>query len=315
MTLWLAAAGVALVPVLLGGEVAARLDSARWTRRHPRAALVSWQAMGLAAGLGAVGIGLVAAVGPLAAIFPHGMHVLARQLLDGNGLHGLGPGHMAALAWSAGLIVWLVAHTIRMTAKVVREQRRLRLMVDVVGEHSAELDAYVLPDSRPVAYCVPGRRARVVLSQGTLDLLDERQLGAVLAHERAHARGHHDLVLLPFLAFARAFPWLPAAKIARRAVPLLLEMLADDRAKRRHGEAILAETLVRMATAISGQVTAGAPALAEVGALDRVERLLRRHPHGARWAPLVVYPAAGMLVSGPLAVLMAPLLCLTVWPA
>jgi hypothetical protein len=50
-----------------------------------------------------------------------------------------------------------------------------------------------------------------------------------------------------------------------------------------------------------------------VGALDRVERLVRDRPRTARWTPWIAYCAAGVLVSGPVAVFVAPLLCLTVW--
>ncbi|MFC5822467.1 M56 family metallopeptidase [Nonomuraea insulae] len=307
MTVWLVAAGVALAPIALGG----RLAAAPWTYRHPRAALVLWQASCLAGGLGAVGIGLVAAVAPLAAVFPHGAHTLASQIVNGHGLNGLGPLHIAALAWSAGLIVWLLVHTTRVTVKTIAQQRRQRLLVDVVADHSPVYDAYVLPSRERVAYCLPGRRKRVVLSQGTLDLLSPQELEAVLGHERAHARGRHDLVLLPFIALARAFPWLPAARTARETVPTLLEMIADDHARRTHGEYVLARTLVRMA---SPQLDDGAGtfALADAAVAERVFRLLRHHER-PRWVPAAAYSAATLLLSGPFAVLLAPLLCITVW--
>ncbi|NRQ34682.1 M56 family metallopeptidase [Nonomuraea sp. NN258] len=311
MIVWLVAAGVALAPIAFGGQVARRLAAAPWTYRYPRAALALWQASCLAGGLGAAGVGLVAAVAPLAAIFPHGVHTLVRQIANGHGLDGLGPLHVAALAWSVGLIAWLLAHTIKVTVKTVARQRRQRLLVDVVAEHSPVHDAYVLPSRERVAYCLPGRRARVVLSQGTLDLLDPRELQAVLGHERAHARGRHDLVLLPFIALAQAFPWLPAARAARESVPLLLEMIADDHARRAHGGLLLARTLVRMASPARDD-GAATFALADAAVAERVTRLLRRHER-PRWVPAAVYSAATLLLSGPFAVLVAPLLCITVW--
>ncbi|RJL30042.1 M56 family metallopeptidase [Bailinhaonella thermotolerans] len=310
MTVWLAAAGVALVPILLGRHASAWLTGP-WASRCPRAALVLWQAVGLGGGLGAAALGLIAAVAPLAAAFPHGMHTLARQVLDGAGLAGLGPGHLAALAWSAGLILWLLTHTVRITVKTVAEQRRQRLLVDVLAEHSPVHDAYVLPAAEPVAYCVPGRRARVVLSRGTLELLGARELRAVLSHERAHARGRHDLVLLPFIALAKAFPWLPAARAAREAVPLLLEMLADDRARRAHGPLPLARALVEMA---APPAAAGTLALADAGVADRVRRLLADAGPRPGWIPAAAYSGAGLLLGGPAAVLLAPLLCVLLWP-
>ncbi|MET8054337.1 MULTISPECIES: M56 family metallopeptidase [unclassified Streptosporangium] len=313
MIVWLVAAAVALVPLLAGGRIAERLAGAGWTHRCPRAALVMWQAIGLAGGLGAVGIGLVASVAPLAAVFPHGAHTLIRQILDGRGLDGLGPAHIVALVWSAGLIGWLSLHTVRAAVRTVRAQNRQRLLVDVAADPSVLHDVYVLPGARPVAYCIPGRRARIVLSTGTLDLLDAEETEAVLGHERAHAAGRHDLLLLPFLALAQAFPWLPAASTARRVVPVLLEMLADDQARRVHGELPLARALVRMAAPAAGPAAAGSLALADTAVVHRVERLLRGRPQQPGWVPAIAYCAAGLLLSGPLAVLVAPVLCITIW--
>ncbi|SDL27946.1 M56 family metallopeptidase [Nonomuraea jiangxiensis] len=309
MIAWVVAAGVALLPVLLGDRAARRLAGAAWTHRCPRAALVLWQAIGLSAGLGAVGLGLVGAVAPLAAVFPHGGHTLALQIAGGDGLEGLGPVHLLALTWSVGLMSWLLLHTARITTGTIRERHRQRLLVDVVADHSPVHDAYVLPVAEHVAYCVPGRHRRIVLSRGTLDLLAPQELQAVLAHERAHARGHHDLALLPFVALERAFPWLASVRTARQAVAVLVEMIADDHACRARGPLPLARALVRMASA-GPRPGPAMPALADAGLVERLQRLLgeRGQP---RWVPAAAYSTAGLLVSGPMAVLVAPLVCIT----
>lgn len=310
MIAWLVAAGMALLPVALGDRTARALARATWAHRCPRAALVLWQAGGLAAGLGAVSLGLVAAVAPLAAVFPHGMHTLVRQIVRGQGLDGLGPLHLLALAWSAGLMSWLFIHTVRVATKTIRERRRQRLLVDVVADHDPAHDAYILPVADHVAYCVPGRNRRIVLSQGTLDLLTAQELEAVLGHERAHARGHHDLALLPFVALAHAFPWLACTGTARQAVAVLLEMIADDHACRAHGELPLARALVRMAACEPGAGVATF-ALADAGVVERLQRLLTERSQ-SRWVPAAAYSTAGLLLSGPLAVLIAPLICITI---
>ncbi|GAA2778767.1 M56 family metallopeptidase [Nonomuraea dietziae] len=82
------------------------------------------------------------------------------------------------------------------------------------------------------AYCVPGLRSHVVVSSGTLALLSHDELTAVLAHESAHVRERHDLVLLPFGALRRALPWSKVVRDAQAQVELLVEMAADDRARR-----------------------------------------------------------------------------------
>jgi hypothetical protein len=54
----------------------------------------------------------------------------------------------------------------------------------------------------------------------------------VLAHERAHLRARHDLVLIPFTSLRRAFPRSRVIAHSYRTVALLVEMMADDHALR-----------------------------------------------------------------------------------
>jgi Zn-dependent protease with chaperone function len=67
-----------------------------------------------------------------------------------------------------------------------------------------------------------------VLSSGVVTELDGDQLAAVVAHERAHLRERHHLLLLPFVAWEAALPVLPAAARAHAGVRELVEMRADD---------------------------------------------------------------------------------------
>ena len=63
----------------------------------------------------------------------------------------------------------------------------------VTGFARAGHEVRVLDGALPLAYCVPGREPRVVLSDGVLQTLDREQVDAVLAHERAHLRHRHEL--------------------------------------------------------------------------------------------------------------------------
>ena len=91
--------------------------------------------------------------------------------------------------------------------------------------------ALVVDHPAAAAYCVPGLRSAIVISAGALDLLDQAELAAVLAHERAHLRDRHDLVLLPFTALLSAFRWSAQPAGRHGAVALLVEMHADDCAR------------------------------------------------------------------------------------
>jgi Zn-dependent protease with chaperone function len=160
----------------------------------------------------------------------------------------------------------------------------------------------VLEHGHPFAYCLPGQHGPVVVSSAALRRLDGGQLGAVLAHERAHQAGrHHRLVLLARLLRV-GFPWLPAARLAAQAVTMLVELAADDAAARAHGRRQVAAALAALGDAAVPTAALGA---AVGSATERVSRLLTPRRQGG--APTLV---AGLLLLGlPLA---APLLAVVV---
>ena len=141
-----------------------------------------------------------------------------------------------------------------------------------------------------------------MLSAGTLSRLSPSQLHAVLAHECAHLRGHHHLMLAGAAALARAFPAVPLLARAAAELAVLAEMTADDAAARRHDPADLAAVLVTLAGAgiSTTALTAGGPA-----AIARIQRLL------AQPAPPGLPVRAVRLAAG-LATLMIPVVITSV---
>jgi len=98
-----------------------------------------------------------------------------------------------------------------------------------------------------VAIAVPGRRAEILLSSAMTDVLSPAQLRAVLAHEYAHLRHHHGLVVRIAELNALVLPRRLAAGAAlRRATLLLVELIADDVAARQAGAPALAGALRRI---------------------------------------------------------------------
>ena len=86
-----------------------------------------------------------------------------------------------------------------------------------------------------------------MLSQGVLDALPPDQLSAVVAHEHAHLRGRHDLLLEFFSVAHEAVPRPLHSDAALAEVSLLIEVLADRAAVRRSGEVATARALVALA--------------------------------------------------------------------
>jgi Zn-dependent protease with chaperone function len=304
MTAAIALAGLALA---LAWPVPTMLAGATWTRSAPRAALVLWQAVGLAGGLAGIGAGLALGVAPLGRDPLAGLRVLAAQLPAGRPPAGLGPLNLLGLAWALLVGGWLSAALACSLAVTLRSRACHRRMVDLVARpHPAVADpaARVLDHPAAVAYCLPGvLHPRVVLSAGVLRLLSGRELACVLAHERVHLHARHDLVVLPFAALAAALRWLPWPRQARDAVAALVEMLADDQACRNHDRRVLAAALVRVGTA--EPLPAGALPAGEHAVVARVRRLLEPATPPPAWVP-GVYLLAAVVLASPAVLLAAP---------
>jgi beta-lactamase regulating signal transducer with metallopeptidase domain len=289
------------------------LAGARWPRRSPAAAILLWQALGLGWGLAAVGT--LAALGTACARVgvAYGALSLASRVLQGQSVAG-GILGLRLLALLAGLLLLLLLCWILLAASagVLRARRRQRVLLSLLAHGDPKVPgALVVDHPAATAYCVPGLRSRIVVSAGALDLLDQAELAAVLAHERAHLRERHDLVLLPFTALLRAFRWSSVACEAHDSVSLLVEMLADDRALRHRSARELATALLRFGAAGGWQAPVGALAVAgrvaECQVAVRVSRLLRPAPRLRAPALVLVGVLAAATVAIPAACLAMPL--------
>ena len=153
---------------------------------------------------------------------------------------------------------------------------------------------------QPLAYCLPGIRQRVVLSEGVVSRLSRDELVAVIAHERAHLRARHDLVLEAFIALHEAFPRFVRSSSALGSVELLVEALADDQAVRATAPTTLGRALVACADAVAPR---GAMAVGGPTTLTRVHRL--RHDRAPIWLVTIAY-------SGAIAILVVPTLAVAI---
>lgn len=231
-----------LITAILLAALAPRM-MARWTwlRRSPRAALYLWQSMALAGVLSAL------AAGPVAMI-----EVISR------GERGVAFGvAMIAVVASGFTLSRLVIHGHLVGRRLRGARREQRTLVDLVGTHH-DRRTRIVPHESVMAYCVPGLRQRVVLSEGTLRSLPTNQLDAVLAHERAHLRERHDLVLEFFTVLHLAAPDRLRAPQALHEVRLLVEVLADRSARKVAGDVHLGRALISLAGAPHPAATLGA---------------------------------------------------------
>ena len=270
-----------ILAVLLAGPVPALLARASWPLRAPRAAMVLWQAIALAAALSAFSAGIAIATRVLMP-GPDGRPTASVIGAEGRLGWPLWTIYMAVFALTVLIGARLMIAVLRLAIANRRRRAHHRMVVDLVdvGRDAAlaqscarTRDLRVLDVAQPLAYCLPGVRSRVVVSEGTLKTLDDAEVAAILSHERAHLRARHDLVLEAFTAAHAAFPRVVRSANALRAVQLLVELLADDAAVRATGRTPLARALVACA---SGRTPSGALAAGGASTVLRVRRLSGR---------------------------------------
>src|SRR6266566_3481540 len=309
-----------LAVVAIGSALgASALPRASWPRRSPAAAILLWQALGLASGLASVGtmIGLAmpaSHIGLVRSVLQAGALVRAGGIfrLTGTfGAEGVMPAiivvvRLTCLAAGLALLTSLCWVLVAASMAALQARRRQRALLTLLAHGDPKVPGALVVDyPSAAAYCLPGLRSgsRIVVSVGTLELLGRRELAAVLAHERAHLRERHDLVLLPFTALRRAFPRSATCAGAHGAVALLVEMLADDHALRGCPARELVSALVRFGTAGTCPAPAGALAVAEGEVAARVTRLLQPDRALPAAAVTAICLAAALLVAAPVTLL------------
>lgn len=293
-----------LLALLLAGPVPTLLARASWPLRAPRAAIVLWQSIAIAAVFSA---------------FSAGLAIAARLLVPGPDGRPTADvtAEIAALSrptWlcSVGVLAATILIGIRLIVAMLqvaigtrRRRARHRTVVDLLADCHCEVDQdsgsndlRVLQVDEPLAYCLPGRHSRVVLSAGAIETLSAAELTAIVRHERSHLRARHDLVLEAFVAVHTAFPRFVRSGNALAAVALLVELLADDAAARAVGPNALARALAACA---SGRTPAGALAAGGPSTVLRVQRLAGR-PNSPALAAAAYLAAAAVLVVPTVAV-------------
>ena len=271
------------VGVLLVTTAPRVLSALPGLRRSPRAALLLWQTTALVGTLSVIAAGPVAAV----SIWP----------LDRRGLDVAAA--LVALA-ASGLCLSMLLVNAHLVGTALRSARRRHdALLRLVGDDRREGRLTIVEHHTPTAYCVPGRRRRVVLSTATLAQLPPEELEAVLAHERAHLGERHDLLLEYFTVAHQTAPrWLRSAR-ALAEVRLLVEVLADRAARHRAGEVPLARALVRLAGSRTPEAMLGAADKRHVAARMH---LLATEP-ASRWHATGVYALVALVALLPVSVL------------
>lgn len=301
------------VALALAWPVPVLLAASRWPARSPGIALALWQAIALAGGVSMIGSLLCYGLIPFGTSLTSGLVGLGDALGGGAPASTTTFAHVLALCGALLLGAHLVLNLAATFVRAEAERRRHHHLIDLLSDPLPDRPGMrVIDYAAPVAYCLPGAiRSATVLSNGLLRLLDAAQLRGVIAHEQAHLRQQHHLVLLAFKSWHSALPWFPIANRAEHAVALLVEMLADDRARRVVDDRTLATAIALVGLgqeAEDGSPASTGPAFVahmteQPLVAPRVHRLMTPAVPLSRLAAVAALAGALMLVISPAVVL------------
>lgn len=220
---------------------------------------------------------------------------------------------IAALA--AGRFCWILVRRYAGSVRWRREHHRE--LTAGARQRLGGRDVWLLQARRPDAYCVPGRRSGVVLTQGALDVLSHRELLAVLAHEDAHLRGRHHVLVAASRLLDTAFPGVPLLRAAAGEVPVLAEWAADDHAARTVGHTPLLHAIGAMVAPAEPDPSGRSLAASGACPVQRARRLLSGAVSGTGRSArtMTVLAAVVLLAVPPAAVLSAAVLTVAGSPA
>lgn len=293
--------------VFLGAGATWWLRRSAWVERAPRLGVLAWQVVtvGLVGSVVLDGLAVAAPSsklsGDLADLLQACVMALRAQYATPGGAAVSATGAVLVLGILGRIVYCLVA-----TVRTVAGERRAHLQtLALIGRTDASIDAVIVDHAQAAAYCLPGRRGRIVLTSAALEQLGTAELRAVLAHERAHLRARHDLAVAAATALTRAFPRVPVLRVARDEIARLAELAADDAACREVGRLPMAEALL----SVAGSKTP-APSLAVGGSHTgrRIRRLLNPAAPLGRVRTASVLLLAGAVLVLPLGVAAEPAL-------
>jgi BlaR1 peptidase M56 len=250
----------ALVAAALGAIVLPHL--LRLERADPATAVVLWAA--------ALGLRALVVIGTVAAalVLLHPGQLLRAFAEWPCAPHHHVAGHAVAAVGGLALLVSLVWAMARVVQATLAVRRLIRRPLGRGPEGS------VIVGGEEVVLAVAGlTRPTLVVSAGALARLDDAELSAAIAHERAHIRRRHRFVLL-FAEVCRVLGRpLPGTTHAVRELRFQIERDADRSAVRERADRLaLASAICKAAT---GAVRPGMAALGGDGTAARVRELLQ----------------------------------------
>lgn len=300
---------------LLGATVgAAMLRRASWTSVMPRLGIAAWQSLTFSVILAAVlaGAGLTVGLAHISLDVAAVIDLCAGNLQHRYETPAGGTAAAAGAAFSTIILLRLGWCLVRRMVWEALHRRQTWGVLRLIGDRSVIPGALVVDHDEPYAFCLAGRGSRVVVTRGLVRSLEPRELDAVLAHEHGHLKSRHHAAVMIATALAEAFSWaLPLFGTARDQIANLVEMCADDTARRQVGDAPLRNALGRLAPLHAPRTALAASAH---GVEHRLERLDQGIVHPRLATKLLLIGSVAAAALAPIVIAVGPAVA-TTWDA
>lgn len=265
--------GVVVYVPFAAAAVVVVLSRLASSRLWPRAAVSGIAVAAVSLAISSVGA-LVLLACPLPAQLPF-VAALGRWRPGAVGTHSPIPAMVSLVTMVLLLVLaWRTVHEVRAVAAELRASAQLRRAIRELSSGGV----VVVDDVVPAAHAIGGvvaRRGAVVVTSSMLKLLDAEERAAVIAHERAHLRQHHTVLMAVVRLSASLNPILGGLV---RDMRFALERWADEDAAADTERPVLASALAKVALGVLGSVRstpfAMTPAFHQHGVTDRVAALL-----------------------------------------
>ncbi len=256
------------------------LAGSSWTTAHPALGRRAWSTLSASCFLSVTVALLLTSHDVLEHALMWAMHA------DKAELHEQYAGALpVVIAWNGAallLVAMLVvvgSAALREATSVARSRRDVRRCLVGAPRMLAGTAVWVVPGSTPAAWCCPGRRGAVIITEAAERSLEPTALLALVAHEAGHLDRHHHRAVLVAAVIGRLARRVGLLVNMEDRVRLLVELEADDNAIRRHGRRplMLALLAVGMGSTGAGALGAGGSSVS-----SRIKRLVEDPDVGRR---------------------------------
>ena len=166
--------------------------------------------------------------------------------------------------------------------------RRLRSQLILYSKSNKELRSilkklhlqrkvYVVQSEKPFAFCYGIRSPKIYLSTSLMTMMSEKEIEAILLHERYHLKNRDSLIMLLASFIELLFPFFPLVKDLLAQYKINREIVADREAVQSLGDHKAVISVLRKFLALPSSTFATASAIADYETLEpRIKALVKQ---------------------------------------